>query len=86
MPKENLTDILFCSWQHTLSSFEVDQVAAEKAFNLLVEAYSSSDRYYHTLKHILVSLGSLSAIAQGYFPLHFPRNGKYSKTGCSLAI
>jgi predicted metal-dependent HD superfamily phosphohydrolase len=52
MPKENLTDILFYHWQHTLSSFEVDQIAAEKAFNLLVEAYSSSDRYYHTLKHI----------------------------------
>lgn len=52
MAKENLTDILFYHWQHTLCSFEVDQIAAEKAFNLLVEAYSSSDRYYHSLKHI----------------------------------
>ncbi|GAX45080.1 hypothetical protein NIES4075_61000 [Tolypothrix sp. NIES-4075] len=43
---------LFCQWQRTLSGFEVDQVAAQSAFNLLVEAYSSSDRYYHTLKHI----------------------------------
>ncbi|MEH1787138.1 MAG: hypothetical protein V7L23_16535, partial [Nostoc sp.] len=32
----------------------------------------------------LVSLGSLSAIAQGYFSLHFPINDKSSKTGCSL--
>ena len=47
-----LDSSLFCQWQHTLSSFEVDQVAAHNAFNLLVEAYSSSDRYYHTLKHI----------------------------------
>lgn len=47
-----LDSSLFCQWQHTLSGFEVDQVAAQKAFNLLVEAYSSSDRYYHTLKHI----------------------------------
>ncbi|MEH1785305.1 MAG: hypothetical protein V7L23_06850, partial [Nostoc sp.] len=30
-----------------------------------------------------VSLGSLSAIAQGYFSLHFPINDKSSKTGCS---
>ncbi|MBD2167686.1 S-layer family protein, partial [Calothrix membranacea FACHB-236] len=35
---------------------------------------------------VLVSLGSLSAIAQGYFPLHFPRNGKSSKTGCSRQL
>jgi predicted metal-dependent HD superfamily phosphohydrolase len=47
-----LDSSLFCQWQHTLSNFEVDQVAADKAFNLLVEAYCSSDRYYHTLKHI----------------------------------
>lgn len=47
-----LDSSLFCQWQHTLSGFEVDQLAAEKAFNFLVEAYSSSDRYYHTLKHI----------------------------------
>ncbi|MBD0266270.1 MAG: hypothetical protein ICV78_27200 [Tolypothrix sp. Co-bin9] len=65
MPKENLTDILFSHWQHTLSSFEVDQVAAEKAFNLLVEAYSSSDRYYHTLKHIYHVLKTIDNL-QGY--------------------
>ncbi|MBD2607207.1 hypothetical protein H6G81_22430 [Scytonema hofmannii FACHB-248] len=47
-----LDSSLFCQWQHTLSSFEVDQLAAHNAFNLLVEAYSSSVRYYHTLKHI----------------------------------
>jgi predicted metal-dependent HD superfamily phosphohydrolase len=47
-----LDSSLFCQWQHTLSGFEVDQVRKSNAFNLLVEAYSSSDRYYHTLKHI----------------------------------
>lgn len=47
-----LDSLLFCQWQRTLSGFEVDQVAAQKAFSILVEAYSSSDRYYHTLKHI----------------------------------
>jgi predicted metal-dependent HD superfamily phosphohydrolase len=74
MPKENLTDILFCSWQHTLSSFEVDQVAAEKAFNLLVEAYSSSDRYYHTLKHIyhvLKTIDNLQAYTRNLANVQF---------------
>jgi predicted metal-dependent HD superfamily phosphohydrolase len=47
-----LDSLLFCQWQHTLQGFEVDQVQKCNAFNLLVEAYSSSDRYYHTLKHI----------------------------------
>jgi len=47
-----LDSSLFCQWQRTLSGFEVDQVQKSNAFNLLVEAYSSSDRYYHTLKHI----------------------------------
>ncbi|MGI8503731.1 MAG: HD domain-containing protein [Hassallia sp.] len=47
-----LDSSLFCQWQHTLQGFEVDQVQKSNAFNLLVEAYSSSDRYYHTLKHI----------------------------------
>jgi predicted metal-dependent HD superfamily phosphohydrolase len=74
MPKENLTDILFCRWQHTLSSFEVDQVAAEKAFNLLVEAYSSSDRYYHTLKHIyhvLKTIDNLQAYTRNLANVQF---------------
>lgn len=74
MPKENLTDILFCSWQHTLSSFEVDQVAAEKAFNLLVEAYSNSDRYYHTLKHIyhvLKTIDNLQAYTRNLANVQF---------------
>jgi len=42
-----LDSSLFCQWQRTLSNFEVDQVQMCNAFNLLVEAYSSSDRYYH---------------------------------------
>ena len=74
MPKENLTDILFCSWQHTLSSFEVDQVAGEKAFNLLVEAYSNSDRYYHTLKHIyhvLKTIDNLQAYTRNLANVQF---------------
>ncbi|MCC5623654.1 hypothetical protein [Nostoc sp. CHAB 5715] len=65
MPTENLTHILFSNWQHILQPFGVDQVAAEKAFNDLVAAYSTPGRYYHTLKHIDRVL-SIIQILQGY--------------------
>ncbi|MBN3925650.1 hypothetical protein [Nostoc sp. NMS4] len=65
MPTENLTHILFSNWQHTLQSFGVDQVAAEKAFNPLLAAYSTRDRYYHTLKHVERVLSTIE-ILQGY--------------------
>lgn len=65
MPTENLTHILFSNWQHTLKPFGVEQVAAEKAFNCLVAAYSTPGRYYHTLKHIDHVLGTIQ-ILQGY--------------------
>ncbi|MGV0107760.1 HD domain-containing protein [Nostoc sp. DSM 114160] len=65
MPTENFMDILFYNWQQTLQPFGVDQVAAEKAFNLLVEAYSTPGRYYHTLKHIDRVLSTIE-ILQGY--------------------
>ncbi|MEH2194037.1 MAG: hypothetical protein V7K98_15565 [Nostoc sp.] len=65
MPTENFMDILFSNWQHTLKPFGVDQIAAEKAFNSLVVAYSTPDRYYHTLKHIHHVLSTIQ-ILQGY--------------------
>ncbi|MHC5597985.1 MAG: HD domain-containing protein [Nostoc sp.] len=65
MPTENLTHILFYNWQHTLESFGVDQVAAEKAFNPLLAAYSTPGRYYHTLRHIDHVLSTIE-ILQGY--------------------
>jgi predicted metal-dependent HD superfamily phosphohydrolase len=65
MPTENLTHILFSNWQHTLQSFGVDQLAAEKAFNPLVAAYSTPGRYYHTLKHIEHVLSTIE-ILHGY--------------------
>ncbi|MBE9050563.1 hypothetical protein IQ243_09085 [Nostocales cyanobacterium LEGE 11386] len=58
---------LFCQWQHTLQGFGVDQVAAEQVFTRLIEAYSTSDRHYHTLKHIdhvLSIINTLQAYAQ----------------------
>jgi predicted metal-dependent HD superfamily phosphohydrolase len=65
MPTESLTHILFSNWQHTLQPFGVDQVAAEKAFNDLIAAYSTPGRYYHTLKHIDRVFKTIQ-ILQGY--------------------
>ncbi|MFN6560374.1 MAG: hypothetical protein RMY28_011250 [Nostoc sp. ChiSLP01] len=65
MYTENLTHILFSNWQRTLQPFGVDEVAADKTFNQLVTAYSSSDRHYHTLKHIYRVLDTIE-ILQGY--------------------
>jgi predicted metal-dependent HD superfamily phosphohydrolase len=65
MPTVNLTDILFSNWQHTLQPFGVDQVRTEKAFNQLLAAYSTPDRYYHTLKHIHHVLNTIQVL-RGY--------------------
>ncbi|MDB9375896.1 HD domain-containing protein [Nodularia sphaerocarpa] len=58
---------LFCYWQHTLQSFGVERVATEQGFSDLVKAYSTSDRHYHTFKHIdhiLRTIDTLQAYAQ----------------------
>jgi predicted metal-dependent HD superfamily phosphohydrolase len=58
-------DILFSNWQDTLQAFGVKEVAAEKAFNHLIAAYSTPSRHYHTLKHIDRVLSTIQ-ILQGY--------------------
>ncbi|OUL34935.1 hypothetical protein [Nostoc sp. 106C] len=65
MPTQNLIDILLWRWQQTLQSFSIDQLAADRAFNHLVEAYSSLGRYYHTLKHIHHVLSTIEVL-EGY--------------------
>lgn len=58
---------LFNRWQNTIQSFGVDQLAAKQAFTVIVEAYSSCDRHYHTLKHIhhvLNTIDTLQAYAK----------------------
>jgi predicted metal-dependent HD superfamily phosphohydrolase len=52
MPTENLTNILFRHWQHTLQPFGVNNINLETAFADLVDSYSAAHRYYHNLKHI----------------------------------
>jgi predicted metal-dependent HD superfamily phosphohydrolase len=57
-----LTDTLLCHWQNTLQPFDVDKLAAEKAFLKLVTAYSSPHRYYHTLQHIHHVLSTIDTL------------------------
>ena len=52
MNPKNLLDVLFFHWQNTFQCFSADEILVNKAFSSLVSAYSSPNRYYHTLKHI----------------------------------
>lgn len=62
MPATNPKDALLSRWQNTLQPFGIDQAAANKAFTRLVEAYSSCDRNYHTLKHIEQVLNTIDTL------------------------
>lgn len=74
MPTENLTQVLFSRWQQTLQPFNIDQVVANQVFTYLIEAYSSRDRYYHTIKHIadiLTTIDTLQAYPQDLAAVQF---------------
>ncbi|MBH8556026.1 hypothetical protein I8751_27525 [Nostocaceae cyanobacterium CENA357] len=62
MPAAKLTNILFNQWQQTLQYFEVDQLKVESTFAQLVEAYSTTGRYYHTLQHIHYVLNKIQTL------------------------
>lgn len=62
MLKTNLTHILLSHWQHTIKPFSVDSITAHKAFCCLVAAYSSPNRYYHTLQHIHSILSTIDIL------------------------
>ncbi len=67
MSTHNLITILFCHWQDTLQTFGVDHIATEGTFNHVVAAYSTSNRYYHNLKHIhhvLTTIATLQVYAK----------------------
>ncbi|WGV26090.1 HD domain-containing protein [Halotia branconii] len=57
-----LTNILFNHWQHTLQYFEVDQFKIKTTFTQVVEAYSTTGRYYHTLQHIHYVLNKIQTL------------------------
>ncbi|KAF3890039.1 MULTISPECIES: HD domain-containing protein [Nostocales] len=43
---------LFNKWQHLLVSFQVNSDVAHVTFTQITAAYSSPNRYYHTLEHV----------------------------------
>lgn len=45
-------DKLFQNYWQLLQNFDISQTLAEKTFTQIVAAYSTPNRYYHTLKHI----------------------------------
>ncbi|MEA5599382.1 HD domain-containing protein [Rivularia sp. UHCC 0363] len=49
---DRITDKLFNNWYELVQNFDINQAAAEKSFIQIVAAYSSPNRYYHTLEHI----------------------------------
>lgn len=62
MNPTNLLDVLFFHWQNTFKPFNVDELLVNQAFINLVAAYSSSDRYYHTLKHIYQVINTIDSL------------------------
>lgn len=62
MPIDSLTEILLCHWQHLLKPFSVDKFATNYAFNQIVAAYSTTNRHYHTLKHIHYVLNTIEIL------------------------
>jgi predicted metal-dependent HD superfamily phosphohydrolase len=65
MTPEKLMYVLFLHWQSTFQPFSVNKVVANKDFNNLIAAYSSPNRYYHTLKHIFHVISTID-ILQAY--------------------
>lgn len=55
---------MFDNWQRLLVSFAVTQIAAEKSYIQIVEAYSTPGRYYHTLAHIEQVLTTIQSLHQ----------------------
>lgn len=62
-------EALKASWENLLQSFIVDPKISQKIFFELVTAYSSTGRFYHTLKHIqqlLETLEQMQPLAQNF--------------------
>ncbi len=53
---------LFTSWERSLQSFKVEPSISQAAFRELMLAYSSPDRYYHTLQHLQRVLSTIETL------------------------
>jgi predicted metal-dependent HD superfamily phosphohydrolase len=61
---QNLLNALYYNWHQLLQSFEVERTATQETFDALVKAYSSSDRHYHTLRHIWQVLDAVQQLQE----------------------
>ncbi len=57
-----ITETLFCNWRRLLQPFGVEKNVAKKVFTQIATAYSSSGRYYHTLKHVYHVLDTIQIL------------------------
>lgn len=58
----NSTEILQKHWENLLEPFNIEPTKIQTVFAELVAAYSSVDRFYHTLKHIQQVLETIAEI------------------------
>jgi predicted metal-dependent HD superfamily phosphohydrolase len=59
---QQLLNALYDNWQQLLQSFDVEPTAIQATFAVLVNAYSSGDRHYHTLTHIWQVLDTIQQL------------------------
>lgn len=63
-------EFLYQQWQNLFKSFNGDEPFCKGEYKKIEQAYSKSNRHYHTLKHIKFML--IKAIELGYSPLEHP--------------
>ncbi|BAY11237.1 HD domain-containing protein [Calothrix sp. NIES-2098] len=62
-----MTNILLFRWRNILQPFGIEPRLIDRAFKQVIDAYSTPNRYYHTLKHIehiLATIDSLQTYTQ----------------------
>jgi predicted metal-dependent HD superfamily phosphohydrolase len=73
MTSPDRLDALKQNWRKLLARYAVAPAAAAPPFDLLVAAYTSADRHYHTLEHldeVFRVAGRLATITTDPAPLH----------------
>lgn len=58
-----MIDLLRQNWQELVHAWGVDYTLADHTFEEIAQAYSASDRFYHTLDHIREMLGTVESLA-----------------------
>ncbi len=58
-----MNELLHQSWHDVLRPWRVDFTLADHTFEDIVQAYSTPDRFYHTLDHVLEVLTTIESLA-----------------------